>query len=357
MLEPLYTQAKALLHRLIETPSLSREEDRTADLIQDTLRSLKIVTHRSNNNVWAFNRYYDPSKPTLLLNSHHDTVRPNESYTRSPYFAHEEDGKLYGLGTNDAGASLVGLLAAFLHFYDHKKLPFNLIFSATAEEEISGSLGVESILDKLPDIWAAIVGEPTDMQMAIAEKGLLVVDAVAQGIAGHAARDEGENAIYLALEDIQRIRNHTFSKKSPTLGSVHMTVTMIQAGSQHNVVPDQCQFTIDIRVTDAYTHEEILSELSSLCTAGLQARSTRLRSSGLPTDHIFHSMAQELDISTYGSPTLSDQALMPWPSIKMGIGHSGRSHTADEYIFLSELKQGIEGYTRFLDLLIAKMNL
>ncbi|PJJ75996.1 acetylornithine deacetylase [Thermoflavifilum aggregans] len=345
----LYHDAVALLRQLIATPSFSREEDQTAQLIAQFLQSHRVATNRHLHNIWAVNRYFDPAKPGILLNSHHDTVKPNPAYTRDPFEPAIEDGKLFGLGSNDAGGCLVSLIAAFLHFYDQPDLPYNLILTATAEEEISGFNGIESILPQLPRFDFAIVGEPTLTQMAVAEKGLLVLDCTAHGKAGHAARQEGENAIYKALPDIEWFRTFRFPKVSPMLGQVHMNVTMIQAGQQHNVVPACCHFTVDIRVTDAYTHEEILDIVSKHVQCEVKPRSLLMRSSSIPLDHPVVQAAQRIGKQLYGSPTTSDQALIPGPSVKIGPGDSARSHSADEFIYLDEIKEGINTYIRLLE--------
>lgn len=343
------TDAITLLRHLIATPSFSREEQGTADLIAAFLESRGIPVQRKHHNVWARNKHFDPAKPTLLLNSHHDTVKPNPAYTLDPFTPIEKDGKLYGLGSNDAGAALVSLLAAFLYFYDRADLPYNLIAAATAEEEISGRNGIESILPELGDIAVAIVGEPTLMQIAVAEKGLLVLDCIARGESGHAAREEGVNAIYKALPDIEWFRSYRFPKVSPALGPVKMSVTVIQAGTQHNVVPAECRFTVDVRCTDAYTHEELLDIIRRHVGAEVQPRSLRLRPSSIPMEHPLVQAGLALGWKTCGSPTTSDQALMPFPSIKIGPGDLARSHTADEFVYLHEIEEGVEGYVNLLE--------
>lgn len=347
-LEDYFKDAVDLLKSLISIPSFSREESGTADLIENFLIGKGILTRRSGNNVWACAAPFDPAKPSILLNSHHDTVKPNTGYTRNPFLPEEEEGKLFGLGSNDAGGALVSLIAAFLYF-SKRELPFNLYIAATAEEEISGREGIESILGQLPEFELAIVGEPTKMQMAVAEKGLLVIDAYTYGKSGHAAREEGENALYKALDDLQRIKSYNFERLSPFLGPTKVTATVIRSGEQHNVVPDLCTYTLDVRVTDSYTLEEALEELKTVLNAELKPRSLRLKSSKTPQDHKIFDVVQELGIPTYGSPTLSDQALIPYPSVKIGPGDSARSHTADEFIFLEEIKEGIKIYIEILE--------
>lgn len=337
----------SLLKQLIATPSFSREEDSTAVLIQQFFQKKGIETYRKLNNVWAKSKHFRDDQPTILLNSHHDTVKPNSSYTLDPFEAIEKDGKLYGLGSNDAGGALVSLLATFIYFYE---LPakFNFIFAATAEEEISGKNGIELVLPELGRIDFAIVGEPTLMQLAIAEKGLLVIDCIAHGKSRHAAREEGENAIYKALKDIHWFQTYRFPKVSETLGPVKMSVTVIHSGTQHNVVPDKCEFTVDIRITDAYTNTEVLDIIREHISAEVKPRSLRLTPSSIPKDHPIVKAGLALGRTTYGSPTTSDQALMNFPSLKLGPGDSARSHTADEFIYLNEIKEGIELYINML---------
>ncbi|RVU23495.1 M20/M25/M40 family metallo-hydrolase [Sandaracinomonas limnophila] len=339
-----------LLIQLIECPSMSREEDGTAQIILDFFAQKNIPAHRLQNNIWASNKYFDSNKPTILLNSHHDTVKPNSLWTEKPYVATLKDEKLIGLGVNDAGASLVCLINTFVHFYEKSDLAFNLLIAASAEEEISGKDGIELLLkdSAFPKPDAAIVGEPTDCQMAIAEKGLMVVDAKVIGKAGHAARNEGINAIYLGMEDILAIRDYAFDKISPLLGPVKCTVTIANGGSQHNVVPELFEYTIDCRVNECYQLEEILEILNGITKAELTPRSIRLRSSKMEENHPLVQAGKKLGIETFGSPTLSDQALIPVPSIKIGPGHSGRSHTADEFIYLKELEKGLETYIQLL---------
>ncbi|MBX2955537.1 MAG: M20 family metallo-hydrolase [Cyclobacteriaceae bacterium] len=353
-LEQLHTEAINLLQSLIETPSFSREEDKSANLIASFLDKHNILVNRAGNNVWTVNKYFNELKPTILLNSHHDTVKPNPAYTRDPFKSEIINGKLYGLGSNDAGGPLVALIATFLHFCNQENFPFNLVLAATAEEEISGKGGIESIWTSLPQIDFAIVGEPTLCQMAVAEKGLMVLDCVAKGRAGHAAHEEGENALYKALGDIEWFRSYRFLKVSPTLGEVKITVTVIQAGQHHNVVPAECSFTVDVRVTDAYTLEEVLEIIKQHVSSEVVPRSLRLRPSGIAKDHILVRAAEKLGIHQYGSPTTSDQALIPVPSVKIGPGDSARSHSADEFIFVNEIKEGIKIYIDLIEALSLK---
>lgn len=347
-IDHLQKDAIHLLKQLIETPSLSRQEDQTALLILDFLRQADIDAQRFKNNIYARSKHWQADRPSLLLNSHHDTVKAAKGWQRDAFTATMEGDQLFGLGSNDAGASLVGLMATFRYFYD-KELPVNLIFAASAEEEISGPNGIAALLPKLGPIDAALVGEPTEMEMAIAEKGLMVIDGEAIGQSGHAARDEGVNALYIALEDIQKIKDYTFEEVSPLLGPTRATVTQITAGSQHNVVPDRCQFVIDVRTNERYSNQRAFEILDGLTQSQLKARSYRLNSSSIAADHPLVLSGKKLGKTTYGSPTLSDQALMPFPSLKMGIGDSARSHTADEFIYLSEIKAGIEDYIQLLD--------
>lgn len=345
-------EAVALLKELIETESFSREEEGTAFLIENYFNKKGIPFSRKKNNLWAFNKHFDHKKPTLLLNSHHDTVKPNKSWTLNPFVAKVEDGKLYGLGSNDAGGCLVSLLATFCYFYEYENLTYNIAIATTAEEEISGKEGLEIVVPELPEISFAIVGEPTEMHLAVAEKGLLVLDCAAKGKSGHAAREEGDNAIYKALKDIQWINSYQFPKVSPTLGPVKMSVTIINAGTQHNVVPDVCNFTIDVRATDQYTLEEIIDVIQEHIGSEVSARSIRLRPSSIPMDHPIVKAGLALGRNAYGSPTTSDQALLDCPSLKMGPGHSGRSHSADEFIYLHEIDAGIKQYITMLEAVI-----
>ncbi|MCG8308176.1 MAG: M20 family metallo-hydrolase [Cytophagales bacterium] len=342
----------ALLKKLIETPSPSKGEEDTAAIIDDFFNKRSVETRRVKNNVIARNKHFDPSRPTILLNSHHDTVRPNASWKMDPFGPVVVDEKLYGLGSNDAGGCLVSLMAAFIDFYDDEDLKYNLVLVASGEEEISGRDGVELVLKELSGIEFAIVGEPTGLNMAVAEKGLMVLDCMTKGVSGHAARYEGENAIYKALKDIEWFRTFEFDKRSESLGAVKMSVTVIDAGTHHNVVPDECRFVVDVRSTDAYSNEEILDIVRQNVDGEVTPRSTRLQASGLPADHKLRKSAEALKIKTFGSPTLSDQALMPFPSVKIGPGDSARSHTADEYIGIQEIKDGISLYIGLLEKLI-----
>lgn len=342
--------ATGLLCDLIRIPSFSGAEEETATLLTKTLQREGIICHRHKNNVWARNAAYDPGKPTLLLNSHHDTVRPNAGWTVNPFEPVIYNNKLHGLGSNDAGGTLAALLATFVEFYQKEDLPFNLVFAATAEEENSGKNGIECLLPLLGPIDAAIVGEPTGMNMAVAEKGLLVLDIHFAGKAGHAARKEGENAMYKAADAIQWIRNYQFEKVSSLLGPVQMTATCGSTTNQaHNVVPDQFQLTVDIRVNDQYTLEEVLQTVQENVAGQVTARSLRLRPSNISDKHPLVKAGQRLGLRRYGSPTTSDMTLMNFPTLKLGPGESARSHTADEFILPDELTAGIETYIRLLN--------
>jgi acetylornithine deacetylase len=341
-----------LLQQLITIPSFSREEEKTANLLMGFFSFHGMEAHRTGNNVWSKNKFFDSSKPTILLNSHHDTVKPNPGYTRNPFSADIDNGKLFGLGSNDAGGPLVSLIVTYFYFYNHQNLAYNLVLAATAEEEISGTNGIELVWNDLPKIDFAIVGEPTLTDIAVAEKGLLVLDCVARGKAGHAAREEGINAIYKALKDIEWFRTYQFPKISDSLGSVKMSVTVISAGQAHNQVPPECKFTVDIRVTDAYTLEEVLEVVKKNISCDVTPRSLRLRSSGVPENHPLVVAGKSLGKKLYGSPTTSDQALIPVPSIKMGPGDSARSHSADEFIYVHEIEEGIVSYISLLEKII-----
>jgi acetylornithine deacetylase len=351
--DELYEIALELLKQLIATPSFSNEEDKTASILEQFFIQQSIPAQRLMNNVWATNAYFDSSKPSILLNSHHDTVRPNKGYTIDPFFPSLEDGKLFGLGSNDAGGCLVSLIAAFIFFYPQKNLPFNIVFAASAEEEISGNNGVEALLPHLPPIQFGIVGEPTLLQMAVAERGLMVLDAYSIGIAGHAARNEGENALYKAIKDIQWISTYHFDKVSDLLGEVKMTVTSLNTeNKQHNVVPAHAQFLIDVRVNELYSFDEVLSTIQKNIQSTINPRSTRLRSTSIALDHPLVKAGIELGCTYYGSPTTSDKALMHFPTLKIGPGDSARSHMADECIYVQEIKDGIELYIQLINRII-----
>ena len=341
--------ATGLLRELIATQSFSREEDRTEQLIEDWLEGFGINCHRHGNNVYAFNRHYDDSKPTLLLNSHHDTVKPNASYTLDPFKPIDKDGKLFGLGSNDAGGCLVSLLATFVHFYSKENLTHNIIMAATAEEEIAGDMSLRALLPILPKIDVAIVGEPTQMAMAIAEKGLVVFDGTVKGTPSHAAHPNEDNAIYKSAEVLHWFKNYRFERESPTLGEVKLTVTQISAGSQHNVVPSEVDLVVDVRVNDRYTNQEIADILQAEAPCELTPRSLNLSSSRIDPEHDLVKSGLQLGLATYGSPTLSDQAALSCPSMKLGPGDSLRSHTADEFIFLEEIENGIGIYIDLLN--------
>lgn len=351
--QDLTNDAISLLKKLIETQSFSSEEDPTALLIEDWFKRYNIEFKRTQNNVWAVNKYFDASKPTLLLNSHHDTVKPNSAYTKDPLKAIVEDGKLYGLGSNDAGGCLVSLIATFTHFYNHDNLKYNLVVVASAEEESSGPNGLNSMLAVIPKVDVAIVGEPTLMNLAVAEKGLVVFDAVVAGTPSHAAHPNDNNSIYNAIDVLQWFKDFKFEKGSKALGDVKLTVTQINAGSQHNVVPGHVDLVIDVRVNDAYSNSEIAEILQekSPCTS-ITPRSLRLNSSSIPMDHDLVKAGISMGRETYGSPTLSDQAALSCPSLKLGPGDSTRSHSADEFIHLYEIEEGVDLYIKLLDRVI-----
>ena len=347
-----------LLKKMIAIPSLSKDEKEVADLIEQYLQENEITTGRLINNVYALNKYFDPSKQSILLNSHHDTVKPAKGYTTDPFTPTETEGRLIGLGSNDAGGPLVSLIATFIHFFERNDLPFNIILAATAEEEISGTNGIElllkdeTFLEKLygSEIMGALVGEPTKMEMAVAERGLLVLDGTVHGKAGHAAREEGINAIYLAMQDIQAIAEMDFEKTSELLGKTTVKVTVIETDNKaHNVVPASCKFVVDVRVNEQYGFEEVLERLKANVKAELVPRSFRLRSSMIPMDHPIVKAGKNLGLAHYGSPTTSDKALMSFPALKIGPGDSARSHTADEYIYITEIENGIRGYIQLLE--------
>jgi len=348
-MNPIYLEDSiSLLKTMVRISSLSREEMAVANVIEQTLKVWGFKPHREGNNVWIFSSRWKDDLPTILLNSHVDTVRPAKAWTYDPFGATVVDDKLIGLGSNDAGASVVSLLCAFRHL-EQMPQPYNLIFCASAEEEVSGLNGVSSVLKHFGNISLAVVGEPTGMQLAVAEKGLIVLDCEAGGILGHAARNEGENAIYKAIADIQTLTALQFPKKSSELGPVKISVTMIEAGTQHNVVPDSCKFVLDVRTNEQYTNEEVCRIIAESIISEVKPRSLRLNSSGIPLDHPFVQRGISLGLSHYGSPTTSDQAVIPFTSVKIGPGESARSHTADEFIFLDEIKNGIDIYIRLLD--------
>jgi len=349
----LQAEAIELLKRLIAVPSFSKEEDRTAELLVEYLASKGVTAYRLQNNVWATNKYFDPAKPSLLLNSHHDTVKPNKAYTLDPFAPIEKDGKLFGLGSNDAGGCLVSLIATFLYFNETPGLAYNLVLAASAEEEISGHNGIELLLPSLPPIEWAIVGEPTKLDLAVAEKGLLVLDCISHGKAGHAAREEGDNAIYKAMKDIEWFHSYRAPRVSDLLGPVKMSVTVIDTDNKaHNVVPSQCHFVVDVRVNECYTFEDLLDIIRSSVSCEVTPRSLRMRSSGIALNHPIVQSGVKLGRTCYGSPTTSDKALMPFPALKTGPGDSARSHTADEYIYMKEIDEGIRGYIDLLKAVI-----
>lgn len=346
-----------LLKLMISTPSFSRDEEVLASRLEERFSLLGLSPVRFKNNLFFKNRNFDPAKPTILLNSHIDTVKPNSGYTLDPFSPTERDGRLYGLGSNDAGASVVAMAATFRHFDTRTDLKYNLVFAPTAEEEISGVNGIEALLprfkdDGIPSIDCALVGEPTGMQMAVAEKGLLVLDCTMIGKSGHAARDEGDNAIYKALDDIHWFKDFKFEHVSPLLGPNKMTVTILNSGSQHNVVPRECQFTVDVRVNELYDFDAVLETIRSHVKSEVKPRSVRIKSTSISLDHPLVRAGLNLGLSHYGSPTTSDKALMPFPALKIGPGESARSHTADEFVLISEIEQGIRIYTELLSQVI-----
>ncbi len=342
--------ATELLRKLVSIQSFSGEEHLRSDFLTAYFSERGISAERIGNNLIVRQPHHDASKPTLMLNSHLDTVRPNTGYTFDPFVPPHSESHVYGLGSNDAGASVVTLLQTFLYFYE-KALPFNLLLALSAEEENSGPNGMQLLWQKLScEVDMAIVGEPTGMKAAVAERGLLVIEGEAKGVSGHAARDEGVNALYIALEDIFTLRSVKFDKISPTMGEVKLTVTQINAGTQHNVVPDRCNFVVDIRPTEMYTNSEIMEILQPKVKSELKARSLTNRSSAIPNDHLLMRCVQQLGIETYTSPTTSDWMRITCPALKMGPGESSRSHRPDEFVLIGELKQGIEGYIRLIEL-------
>ncbi len=349
----LYNESVELLKSLIATPSFSKEENDTAALLCAFFDKNALHYARIGNNIYSRCKYYDSAKPTVLLNSHHDTVKPNKGYTLDPFNPVVKDGKLYGLGSNDAGGCLVSLIAVYLHFYGNENLTHNLVFAASAEEEISGVNGIELLLPYLGNIDFGIVGEPTKMEMAVAERGLMVIDCISAGRAGHAARNEGKNALYIALDDVSWLRNYKFDKVSNLLGETRLTVTIIETeNKQHNVVPAQCKFVIDARVNELYTFDEVLSILSAKLKSEFKPRSTRMKSTSIPLNHPLVKAGMDLGRGYYGSPTTSDKALMPFTTLKIGPGDSARSHTADEFIYLNEIEGGIDLYVQLLSKVI-----
>ncbi len=342
-------EAVRLLSHLIATPSVSRDERRAADIMEEELTRCGFTPHREANNVWAIGPCQREDRPTLLLNAHIDTVKPVASYTRNPYEPSLEDGTLYGLGSNDCGGGLVSLLQVFRELSASERCPYNLVYLASAEEEVSGKDGISRALPLLPHVDVAIVGEPTGMQPAVAEKGLMVVDITAHGKSGHAARNEGVNAIYEALDDLCWIRSHRFDRVSRFLGPTKMQATVVNAGTQHNVVPDECKIVVDVRTNELYTNEEVFDIISSHCKSECRARSFRLHSSRIDLNHPLVERCVALGLQPFGSPTLSDQALMPFASLKLGPGQSARSHSADEYIKVSEIEHAIGLYLRLLE--------
>ena len=343
-----------IVQTLIATPSLSGNEEGTADILAAELAERGVEVRRLHNNIWALSKGYDASKPTLMLNSHQDTVKPSAAYTRNPFEPTIEDGKLYGLGSNDAGASLAALLTIFCNNYDTTDSPYNLLLALTCEEENMGERGMRAFLPHIAEegikVDMVLVGEPTSMQAATAERGLVVLDCTAHGKSGHAARNEGENAIYKGMCDIEKLQNYRFERTSEQLGEIKITITQISAGTQHNIVPDECRFVVDVRTTDAYSNEEVVKLLQDAVECDVVPRSTRVRASAIALDHPLVAAAKAIGRQTFVSPTTSDRAIMQGlPALKMGIGESSRSHTADEYILISEIEEGIEIYQQLLD--------
>lgn len=343
-----YYCAIDLLKEMIAIPSFSREEDKVTDLLAGYLQKNNLEYNRKGNNIWVQSPDFDTTKPTILLNSHIDTVKPVSGWTKKPFIPTVEDDKLYGLGSNDAGASVVSLLHAFI-LLNQKQQDYNLVFLASCEEEVSGKNGIESVLNEIPQPDFAIVGEPTGMHPAVAEKGLMVLDCTSYGKSGHAARNEGDNAIYKAIKDIEWFRNYNFPEVSNLLGAVKMTVTMIESGTQHNVVPDKCKFVIDVRSNELYSNQDIFEIIDKHTECEVKPRSFRLNSSKIAHENPFVQRTIMIGKQPFGSPTLSDQALMPFPSVKIGPGDSARSHSADEFIILDEIREAIEYYVKLLD--------
>ena len=347
-------EAIALLQKLIATPSLSGDECGTADILAAELATRGVEVRRHHNNIWALSKGFDAKKPTLMLNSHQDTVKPSPNYTRNPFEPIIEEGKLYGLGSNDAGASLVSLLVTFCNNYDTTERPYNLLLALTAEEENMGEKGMRSFLPHLVEqgvkVDMVLVGEPTSMQPAVGERGLVVLDCTSHGKSGHAARNEGENAIYKAMTDIEKLRNFKFEKVSELLGDIKISVTQISAGTQHNIVPDECRFVVDIRTTDAYSNEEVVEILQGALECDAKPRSTRVRASAIALSHPLVKAAVAIGREPFISPTTSDRAIMQGlPALKMGVGESSRSHTADEFVLVGEIEEGVALYDRLLN--------
>ncbi|MHB1277205.1 MAG: M20/M25/M40 family metallo-hydrolase [Bacteroidia bacterium] len=340
-------EALELLEELLEIPAFSGEESTKADVLERKLQSWGYAPERNGNNLWMTGEWI-PNAPVIWLHSHIDTVRPAQGWTVPPFGGKFSNGKLVALGSNDAGASVVAQLAAFRYLKEQSQLAVNLVWIAGAEEENSGPGGVISLLDLLPPADLVLVGEPTSNKAAVAEKGLLVIDVEVHGKSGHAAREEGINALYLALDDLIWLRDFQFDKVSEFLGPVRMNATVCASGKQHNTVPDLCTYTVDIRLNDRYSHEEILEIISAHVRGTIQARSTRLKPSATPKEHPVWQAIHALDLMPYGSPTLSDQALIPYPSLKIGPGDSARSHTANEFIHTQEIKEGIQVYVELL---------
>ena len=337
----------ALLKEMIRRPSHTGEEDAVADLLVEHLRKGGVEPKRLYNNVYAYADGYNPERETLMLNSHIDTVRPVASYTRDPYSPEEKDDRIYGLGSNDAGASVAALVETFLA-WAHKPLPFNLMLAISAEEERGGERGIRALLPAIDKVDMAIVGEPTDMQAAIGERGLVVLDCKAHGKSGHAAHNEGVNAIYTAIKDIERLQNLKFEKVSSLLGDIRISTTMISAGTQHNIIPDSCSFVVDVRTTDAYTNEEVVEIIANALSSDVSPRSTRIRASAISEEHPLAQTATLAGRKLFVSHTSSDMSRMPFPTLKMGIGDTHRSHSADEYVLRSEIIEGVSIYEDYL---------
>lgn len=346
--EQYVSDAVELLKKLIATPSVSRNEKDAADIMEQTIRSYGFEPQREANNLWIIDPHYDESRPTLLLNAHIDTVKPVASWSRDPFSPDVEDGVLYGLGSNDCGGGLCSLLQIF-RMLTEKPQSYNLIYLASAEEEVSGKDGITRALPLLPHIDLAIVGEPTGMNPAVAEKGLMVLDVIAHGKSGHAARNEGVNAIYEALDDMRWIRDYKFEKVSEFLGPTKMTLTVVNAGTQHNVIPDKCTMLVDIRTNEFYDNEEVYEFIRQHLKSEVKAHSFRLKSSRIDPEHPLIRKCVTMGMKPFGSPTLSDQALMHFPSFKLGPGESSRSHSANEFIRISEIRDAIAKYETLLD--------